>query len=219
MKRFVWVLGTAALAIGAFVAAASMFDSKKEVQASDIASKNAEALVRAHSPIYGNANAKVTIVEFFDPACETCRAFYPLVKSMVNASFGQVNLVVRYAPFHKGSDQAVKILEAARTQDKYWQVMEAVLASQPIWASHDAPQPELIWSYLETTGLDIQKARAEVNDPRLNTLLAQDLKDAETLGVTRTPGFFVNGKPLLDFGAAQLKALIEQEVKKAYGEG
>jgi protein-disulfide isomerase len=215
VKRFALILGTAAVTLSAFISGAIIFNNKKEVQASNRASKNADALIRAHSPVYGNANAKVTIVEFFDPACETCRAFYPIVKSIVNASFGQVNLVVRYAPFHKGSDQAVKILEATRKQDKYWHAMEAVLASQPIWASHDAPRPEMIWTYLEVTGLDIQQAKADMNEPRLSKLISQDLKDAETLGVTRTPGFLVNGKPLLEFGANQLKALVDQEVKIA----
>jgi hypothetical protein len=44
----------------------------------------------------------------------------------------QVRLVIRYAPFHQGSDQVVKLLEAARRQDKYVAVMEAVLKAQPI---------------------------------------------------------------------------------------
>ncbi|MFS8328883.1 thioredoxin domain-containing protein, partial [Vreelandella titanicae] len=34
--------------------------------------------MRSHSPILGREDAPVTIVEFFDPACEACRAFYPL---------------------------------------------------------------------------------------------------------------------------------------------
>ena len=79
---------------------------------------------RPHSPVFGNPAAKVTIVEFFDPSCETCRAFYPIVKGIVTSSFGQVRLVVRYAPLHKGSDTAVKILEAARQQGKYWEAVE-----------------------------------------------------------------------------------------------
>ena len=40
-------------------------------------------LVRMHSPVLGPQNAPVTIVEFFDPACETCRAFYPVVKDLL----------------------------------------------------------------------------------------------------------------------------------------
>ncbi|WP_288254450.1 thioredoxin domain-containing protein [uncultured Hydrogenophaga sp.] len=72
------------------------------------------------------------MVEFSDPACETCRAFYPLVKELMAQYPTQVRLVIRYAPFHQGSDQVVKLLEAARRQDKYVAVMEAVLKAQPI---------------------------------------------------------------------------------------
>lgn len=43
------------------------------------------------------------------------------------------------------------------------------------------------------------------------------MADGKTLKVTRTPGFFVNGKPLTDFGADQLKALVASEVSIAYG--
>ena len=46
--------------------------------------------------------------------------------------------------------------------------------------------------------------------------MKQDLDDARALNVTRTPGFFVNGKPLKDFGFQQLKALVEEEVRLAY---
>ncbi|MEJ8855889.1 thioredoxin domain-containing protein [Variovorax robiniae] len=213
MKRTTWVIGTALLLVGAFAVGAFFYAGTQERQTATLAQSHGDALARPGSPMYGSPSAKVTIVEFFDPACETCRAFYPVVKSIVNASFGQVNLVVRYVPLHKGSDDAVRILEAARLQDKYWQVVEAVLAAQPIWASHDAPQPALIWDHLQGTGLDVEKARSDVNDPRIQRILAQDIEDASALGVRRTPGFFVNGKPLADFGVEQLKALVSQEVR------
>jgi len=60
-----------------------------------------------HSPVFGPANAPVTIVEFFDPACETCRAFYPIVKDILAQYPSEVRLVIRYAPLHKGSDVVV----------------------------------------------------------------------------------------------------------------
>lgn len=216
MTRKIWVVGTGLLAVMAFLLGAYLYAGKQAEQSSNAAEDHREALVRPHSPVYGNAAAKVSVVEFLDPACETCRAFYPLVKTMVNASFGQVNLVVRYAPFHQGSDEAVRILEAARLQDLYWPVMDAMFAAQPVWASHHAPNPALIWEHLQGTGLDVAKARIDVNDPRIRDLLAQDVADVKALQVTRTPGFFVNGKPLLDFGVNQLNALVEQERRAAY---
>lgn len=127
-----------------------------------------------------------------------------------------MQLVVRYAAFHQGSDQAVKILEAARLQGLFWPVTEAVLRGQPQWADHGRPQPELIWSMLDNTGLNIRKAKDDAAAPQAQINLDQDMADAKTLNVTRTPGFFVNGRALTDFGDEQLKALVDEEVKRAY---
>jgi protein-disulfide isomerase len=77
----------------AFGAGVTIFQSRSSQEATQGLQTNSDALVRPHSPIFGNPAAKVTIVQFFDPSCETCRAFYPIVKRMVTASFGQVRLV------------------------------------------------------------------------------------------------------------------------------
>ena len=215
MNRKWIVLGTAVAVVVAFVAGAMVFTSRSNQEAQQVAQTNSDALIRPHSPIFGNPAAKVTIVEFFDPSCETCRAFYPIVKRMINASFGQVRLVVRYAPLHEGSDEAVKILEAARQQGKYWEALERALAAQPQWASHDNPQPAMIWDLIGDIGLDMAKAKADAQGPAIDQLLRQDVADMQALKVNRTPGFFVNGTPLRQFGEAELKALVEQELKKA----
>ena len=216
MKNKWIVISTAAAIVVAFIAGTLVFRDRSTVAVTQALQNNNEALVRAHSPVYGNPDARVTIVEFFDPACETCRIFYPIVKRMVNSSFGQVRLVVRYAPLHKGSDTAIKILEAARKQDKYWEVVEKAFANQPQWAAHGNPQPELIWDVIKDTGLDMAKARADAASPEIEQLLRQDLADMMALKVDKTPGFFVNGRPLEVFGDEQLKTLVQEEVRLAY---
>lgn len=175
-------------------------------------------LSRQDAPTYGPATAKVRIVEFFDPACETCRAFYPLVKKIVDEQGGKVQLVVRYLPLHKGSDVAVRILEAARQQNLFWPVTEATLRAQPMWASHGNPEPEHIWEFLGPTGLDIPRAREDARSPAAQAALDQDIAAAVALKVTKTPGFYVNGRPLTEFGPEQLKALVATEVQRAYGQ-
>lgn len=218
MNKKLIVVATAALAILVFLMGLYLYNGKKGQDSAKAVQGNPQSLVRAHSPVFGNPEAKVTIVEFFDPACEACRAFYPFVKTIVNSSFGRVKLVLRYAAFHKGSDDAVKVLEAAKIQNLYWPVLEAILKSQPIWASHDKPQPELIWDLIKDTGIDIAKAQADARDPGIRKTLEIDSADVEALKVTRTPGFFVNGKPLADFGIDQLKALVDREVAANYGQ-
>ena len=217
MNKKISVVSAGLVALVVFVLGIFFYTQQKSQETSKLAQDNRSALVRPHSPAFGNPNAKVTIVEFLDPACETCSAFYPLVKGLINASFGQVNLVMRYAPFHKGSDQVVKILEAARMQNLYWPVLEIMLKSQSVWAANHEAQPGLVWDLIKETGIDVAKAKADVNDPRITKIIEQDMADARTLKVTKTPGFFVNGKPLIDFGADQLKALVADEVRSAYG--
>lgn len=214
MNRQWIVVASVVAVVVAFIAGAVVFKGRETQQVSQAAQSNSDALVRASSPVFGNPAAKVTIVEFFDPACETCRAFYPLVKTIVNSSFGQVRLVVRHAPLHQGSDTAVKILEAARMQGQYWPAAERALAGQPQWAAHGNARPELIWDLITDLGLDMAKARADADSPAVAQLLAQDIADMKALKVDRTPGFFVNGTPLRDFGEAQLRALVDQEIKK-----
>lgn len=211
------VLSTLAAVAVAFVAGVAIFRDSNKKQVVQVAQDNSAALVRAHAPVFGNAAARVTIVEFLDPACETCRAFYPIVKGMVLSSFGHVRLVVRYAPLHQGSDRAVKILEAARQQGKYWEALERTMASQPQWAAHHNPQPELIWESIADIGLDLAKARTAADSTAFDSLLKQEIADMKALKVRATPGFFVNGTPLDDFGAAQLKALVDRELAKAKG--
>ena len=217
MKQKLIVISAGLLAVLVFLLGVFFYSEQKNQKITHVVQDNREALVRNHSPVYGNPAAKVTIVEFLDPACETCKEFYPFVKTLVNASFGQVNLVLRYAAFHKGSDEAVKILEAAKMQKMYWPVLEAMLTAQPVWASHDRPQPELIWDHIKDTGIDVAKAKTDVNDPRVAKILNQDMADVVTLKVTGTPSFFVNGKPLIDFGTDQLKNLVDKEVRSAFG--
>ena len=208
------VISTAAAVVVAFIAGAAFLRERSTQEVVQAAQTNNDAFVRPHSPVFGNPAAKVTIVEFFDPSCETCRAFYPIVKGIVNSSFGQVRLVVRYAALHKGSDTAVKIIEGARPQGKYWEVVEKVLADQPRWADHGNPQPEMIWDTVKDLGLDVAKAKAAAASPEVEQVLRQDTADMKALKVTGTPGFFVNGTPLRDFGAVQLKALVDEEIRK-----
>ena len=171
-------------------------------------------LVRMHSTVFGPQDAPVTIVEFFDPACETCRAMYPIVKNLMAQHGDSVKLVLRYAPFHQGSDQVVKLLEAAKNQGKYQQVLEALLDAQPDWADHGQPNLEIAFKAAEQAGLDMTRARQDIEKPGMQALLQQDIEDLTALQVTKTPTFFVNGRSLPSFGPDQLAALVAEEVAK-----
>jgi protein-disulfide isomerase len=200
----------------AFIAAALVYQKQKSNEAAQAYQRDKSTFVRQHSPAFGNPAAKVEIVEFLDPACETCREFYPLVKKLMAANPDRIRLVVRYAPFHPGSDYVVKMLEAAKIQGKFWETLDAVFAAQSAWAPHHNPQPQLVWNYVGGVGLDLTRLRQEMNASEIEKNIQQDLADAKTLNVTMTPEFFVNGKPLPSFGADQLRDLVVTALDSAY---
>ena len=213
-QKVLFALAVAAL-LGAFALGALIYKTQQGEQAVQLAERNRANLVRMHSPTLGKADAPVEIVEFLDPACETCRAFYPAVKQMMAANPDRIRLVLRYAPFHNGSDRVVAVLEAARKQGKFWPALEALLAAQAAWAPNHRPQVELVWRHLEGLGLDLERVRADMVAPEIARVIAQDLDDARVLNVTKTPEFFVNGKPLPSFGYEQLKDLVDQALASA----
>jgi len=199
-----------------FVFASSYYKAQQVEKYGFMAKENAATFVRDHSQTLGSDDAKVYLVEFMDPACETCAAFSPFVKQIMAANPGRIKLVLRYAPFHDGADYFVKILEAAKKQGKYWETLDVMYKSQPYWASHSNPQPQRIWQFLPKAGLDIAQIKKDMNDPAIVKLIEQDLADAKALNVRKTPGFFANGKPLQTFGYRQLQQFIQSEITASY---
>jgi protein-disulfide isomerase len=217
MNRRGLILSVLALGVAGF-GGATWFATRPGpvTEAEPVAPELAEAMIRPYSPILGPADAPVTIVEFFDPACEACRAFHPIVKDIMAEHGDAVRVVIRYTPFHgAASEEAIRVLEAARMQDVYVPVLEAVLREQPRWASHGAPAPGLILQIAATAGLDAEAARTQMLAPDVVAILNQDRADVETVGIRQTPTFFVNGKPLDPFGEAELRRLVAAEVAAA----
>ncbi len=196
------------------VSATVLFESDDGQSLQSEAAARQAALASAHSPTLGNPSAKVQIVEFIDPACGTCALFFPLVKQWMAQVPGQIHLSVRHVAFHNGSDYAVRILEASRKQDKYWQTLEALLASQDQWVSNHVVQPERIAPAIAGVGLNMDQIMADMNSTEITQRIEQDKKDSVTLKVSATPEYFVNGRPLPSFGQQQLADLIREELGK-----
>ena len=174
------------------------------------------ALASEHSPALGEASARVHIVEFIDPACETCAQFFPLVKQLMADNPGKIRLSIRHVAFHNGSDYVVRLLEASRKQDKYLPTLEALLASQAQWAPDHTAQPYLVLRAVAGVGLNVGQLMADMNAPEVAQRVERDRQDAVVLKVTATPEYFVNGRPMPSFGEQQLLELVREELQKAY---
>jgi len=106
-------------------------------------------------------------------------------------------LSVRYAPFHK-------------------ETLEALFAAQPRWVIDHVARMELAWPALQGSGLDLERARQDMKAAELTRVIRQDIEDAVKLNVTKTPEFFMNGRPMPSFGYEELETLVGEALRDAY---
>lgn len=206
------VLGIVAFGGGAFIVSRQR---KAEAVAATVPAVDPALLIRPHSPSFGPEDAPVTLVEFFDPSCEACRAFHPVIQEIRRQFPTEVRVVLRYTLFHEGSDEAARILEAARMQGKFEPVLDALFEEQPGWAVHGSPEIDVAWEIASNAGLDLDRAETDKLFPGITGTLNLDMADVEALGIQQTPTFFLNGKRLESFSRESLIADVRFAVQNS----
>lgn len=170
-----------------------------------------DVLVRSHSPVIGKQDAPVTLVEFFDPACGYCKKYHPIVNRILEKNPNDVRVVIRYALLHKSSEEAVRLMEAARRQGLYEPVMAAILANQSDWLKDK--EAKLAWQAAVKAGLDEKKARIDAVSGEVDALLKADMEDVKAVNVRGTPTFYANGKRLRQLDEVKLNELVQGEIQ------
>ena len=221
MKKETVLLGIIGIlvVIAAVIGASYYRDSKQPASAPSPAMS--EALVRPDSPSIGPADAPVTIVEFYDPECESCAAFHSSIKTILNEYQGKVRLVSRIMPLHPNSVLAATFIELAGEKGKYYEPQEFVFRKQPEWGTIHGPAstvqpdaPALFDKYVVDFGLDPAEFKAALSENRFSERLSRDTADGRSLGVSRTPTIFVNGRMLMRLSEPDLRYMVAQELSK-----
>lgn len=206
------IIGIAAILATIFIIAVSFYKNSAQPEEASVVTAVPDLqarLVGDADRTLGPVAARVVLVEFLDPECESCRLMHPITKKVLTEFSGQIYFVVRYMPFHHNSVYAASALEAAARQGKYWEALDVLFEKQPDWGSHANPRPELIMGYLKGIGLDIARIEADMKDPLISARIEKDKTDGMALGVKGTPSFFVNGKLLMQLGEEPLREAIK----------
>lgn len=168
----------------------------------------------AGAPVRGTATAPVTIVEYSDFHCPFCRRVQPTLTALLEKYPGQVKLVYKHLPLDSLHPQARRVSEAswcAAKQDKFWEFHDAVYAD----SSSDASDATLA-RYATKAGLDVAAFTACLANPETRAAIQRDVAQGEALGLSSTPGFFINGREVR--GAQPLEAfvsVIDEELRGA----
>jgi len=160
-------------------------------------------------PSKGNADAKVTIVEFTDFQCPSCAQQHPVLERLVSEFGNRVRLVVRDFPLsqHADAPKAAEAAEAAREQGKYWEYAALLFRNQ------SALDVNKLKQYATDLGLDRARFDAALDSRKFAEKVERDVIDGQKLGVNGTPTFYINGKRVSDRSYEALKATIEAALK------
>ena len=157
-------------------------------------------------PWAGTAGAPVTIIEFSDFECPYCKRTVPILKELLERYPGKLKLVYRDfpGPNHQQALPAAEAAQCAAEQNRFWDYHDALFTRQ-------AQAGRWNFSALaQDLGLHASLFEACMKGNRYREEVLQDLQDGLKLGITSTPTFFINGRPLI--GArplADFQAIID----------
>lgn len=186
---------------------ASKTSSKKLTVAADPAKL-------AEGPSQGPADAKVVFTEFGDYQCPACGKFHPIVKDQILPQFnGQIKFVFLNYPLvsiHKNAMAAARAAEAARKQDKFWQMHNKLYETQNEWSELDDPNGKFE-EYAKQLGLNVDQFKKDVASQAVQDVIDQNMALGDAFKLQGTPSFFVNGQPVDTNGGAEgIIAAIKQ---------
>lgn len=165
----------------------------------------------------GPPNAPVTIEFFTDFQCPQCARYEPMIKSLQAEFPDKVRLVLRHWPLreHEHARVAAYAAEAAASQGRFWQMVEALYRTQWMWAK--APAPQVIFrDQAKAIGLDLDQFEKDMDNPDVQQRIEADQDRGDQVGVKGTPTVVINGYnvPSSEFTENGFRAAIKAALAK-----
>jgi protein-disulfide isomerase len=160
----------------------------------------AEIFNSASSPVAGNPNGDVTLVEFFDYNCPYCRKAEPILGEAVAADKGLRVVYKEWPILGPGSEFAARAALASKAQGKYEAFHQAMMTS-----SNKVDEVSTL-EIAHTIGLNVEQLKRDMADPAVKTELERNFALAEKLRITGTPAFIIGDeiiRGLVDLAALQ----------------
>lgn len=165
--------------------------SKEETEKiqQNISSKRDELEKDAASPVVGNPQGDVTVVEFFDYNCGFCKRVQPAVVKLINED-KNVRFVMKEFPILSPmSEAAARIALAVHSiaPEKYLEVHNAFMAER-------LTDKDSMLEIIKQKGLDVEAVTKEMDSNAVTTQINKTRALADEIGINGTPAFVINGK-------------------------
>ncbi len=139
-------------------------------------------------------SSPVVLEEYGDYQCPPCGQLYPELKQIEHEYGNQVQIVFHHFPLtkmHKNAMAAAHAAEAARNQNKFWEMHDRLYRNQKEWADLDDPRPVFI-SYARQLGFNLDQFKQDMESNQIDQRISADIQRGESMGVTGTPTVFLD---------------------------
>ena len=176
-----------------------------------------QIIIADGAAVKGNADAKVTIVEFSEYQCPFCKRYIDESYSLIMEDYGdQIRYVFRDfpLPFHPNAQPTALAARCAGDQGKYWEMHDLLFEKQAVWSEKEDITADLT-SYANQIGLNQSAFSSCLSSEKFAQAIEDDISLGQKVGVSGTPSFFINGQMLV--GALpydNFKAIIDEQLKK-----
>jgi protein-disulfide isomerase len=165
-------------------------------------------------PYWGSIDAPITIVEFSDFQCPFCGRFHVETYPRLREIYGdRIRFVYRDFPIlslHPNALLSAQAANCANDQGEYWQYHDLLLTNQ------DQSARPALGAFAEQLGLDMTLFDQCLDSGKYEQEVNADAREGSLYGVTGTPTFFINGRPLVGAQPYEVFAsIIEQELALA----
>jgi len=190
------IIGVVVIAIIAGVAA-SISASPSETVNLDMSRTHGTISTAMGSPILGDPNAPITIVEFGDYQCHQCYNWFHNTKPAIMRDYietGKANLVfVDLAFLGRDSPKAAQASYCAEDQEMYWEYHNSLYNSQESKIDNGWANPERLKAFAFSLGLDMELFESCLDSGKYSKRVQYNIQQARDHGVRGTPGFFIVG--------------------------
>jgi protein-disulfide isomerase len=165
-------------------------------------------------PFLGPSNAGLTIVQFSDYQCPSCRKAHEVVRQVREAYKDRVKYVFKDYPLkrHRGSDKAAEAARCAGDQGRFWEYQDLLFASE------DSMTPELLEQYAEKLGLKRDAFQECLQEEKYKNAVQKDLAEGKRVGIDKIPSFVIGGKMVSGIPAKDdFRKYLDRELRKAQG--
>jgi protein-disulfide isomerase len=196
MRNYSPILIIVAVLVAALIGGALLLKSDRSNDSLTNAPSNPSPAVEPDRKL--PANVVVTLEEFADYQCPPCGELHPTLKKLKQEFGPNLNFIFRNLPLttiHKNALTAAQAAEAARMQNRFWEMHDLLYENQNLWKDDINPRA-IFRKFASDIGLDTARFVRDLDDKQVQLRIEADQDAAAGLGINGTPTILIDGRQL-----------------------